>query len=340
VKDLDSISVRDYLRRVLDDPELSILDLAHIVGGASRHTWSVNVRSTGQEAGETNGIILRMDPEASVLESGRHIEYTVYRALATQGAIPVPEVIAIEDDAEVLGQTFFAMRKVEGSSSIAGVADPERADRRGRLFPQVVSVLVELSRIGPCDVGLPVEFAEPVHAWEHELSRWEAVVRRDELEPQLVTHAAIRWLRRHPPRSAESLRLVHGDLRTGNYMYDDEGQITAVLDWEMAHLGDPLETLGWFCSRAWRLNGAQDGDVGSLCSGAELIRAYEQAAGVMVDLDSLYWWELLGLVKLNALFMTGAAEFAAGRTRDPSMALMSIASISRVDSWLLEEMGW
>ena len=80
--------------------------------------------------------------------------------------------------------------------------------------------------------------------------------------------------------------------------------------------------------------------MGSLAPRAELTAAYEEATSSVVDLESLFWWEILGLVKLNALFMTGAAQFASGRTTDPSMALMSIASINRVERWLVEELSW
>ena len=209
--------VQKYLRRALMDSGLIVDGMNHIIGGASRHTWNVDVRHGTQAGSEPVGVILRMDPAASVLASGRHTEYSVYKALGATGVIPVPEALAVEDDVSVLGQTFFAMRRAEGSSSIPGVADPARPDRRKKLFPQAVSVLVELSRLGPKDVPLVPEYSDASEAWQFELNRWEAVIERDELEPQVVTHAAIRWLRRNPPKPADRLALVHGDFRTGNY---------------------------------------------------------------------------------------------------------------------------
>src|SRR5687768_11043977 len=97
-----------------------------IAGGASRATWNVDVRDTAD--GPHEGIILRLDPDASVLESARHVEYAIYTTLAG-GSIPLPAVVAVEDDPTVLGATFFVMRRVDGTSSAAALAGPDAAAR-------------------------------------------------------------------------------------------------------------------------------------------------------------------------------------------------------------------
>src|SRR4029078_9075954 len=80
---------------------------------------------------------------------------------------------------------------------------------------------------------------------------WEKVIDEDELEPQPIARAAIRWMRRNPPPPAQRISIVHGDYRTGNFLHDGQGRILAILDWEMAHLGDPLEDLGWALDPLW-----------------------------------------------------------------------------------------
>ena len=82
-----------------------------------------------------------------------------------------------------------------------------------------------------------------------EIEKWEAVVDRDALEPQPVLRAAFRWLRRHLPPPAQRIVLVHADYRTGNFLCSSEGEIKGVLDWEMTHLGDPMEDVAWACIR-------------------------------------------------------------------------------------------
>ncbi len=89
------------------------------------------------------------------------------------------------------------------------------------------------------------------NAGVHELARWEKVIDEDEREPQPIARAAIRWLKRNPPPPAQKISVVHGDYRTGNFLYDANGDIRAILDWEMAHLGDPLEDLGWALDPLW-----------------------------------------------------------------------------------------
>ena len=78
-----------------------------------------------------------------------------------------------------------------------------------------------------------------------QLEYWAKVIVDDELHPNPVAHAAIRWLRRNSPPPAQKLSLVHGDYRMGNFLYSPGGDLIAVLDWEMAHVGDPLEDLAW-----------------------------------------------------------------------------------------------
>src|SRR5947208_9125553 len=85
----------------------------------------------------------------------------------------------------------------------------------------------------------------------HQLDYCATVIDDAELHPYPVAHAAIRWLRRHPPQPARKLSLVHGDYRTGNFLYSPDGEIKAILDWEMAHVGDPLEDLAWSMDPLW-----------------------------------------------------------------------------------------
>lgn len=100
-------------------------------------------------------------------------------------------------------------------------------------------------------LALPAGLARPVHPARHELDYWASVIEADALHPQPIAEAARRWLERHLPPPGPRLALVHGDYRTGNLLYDGEGRIRGVLDWEMAHLGDPLEDLAWSLDPLW-----------------------------------------------------------------------------------------
>ena len=137
-------------------------------------------------------------------------------------------------------------------------------------------------------------------------------MREQALEPQPTLELALAWLRAHQP-VAQRVTLVHADYRTGNFLVDGD-KITGVLDWEMVHLGDPLEDVAWACLRLWRWAG--DGRIGGLLPRQEFYRRYENASGLKVDEASIRFWEVLGNVKMAVICLTGARSFSEGRSND------------------------
>ena len=103
---------------------------------------------------------------------------------------------------------------------------------------------------------------------------------------------------------------MHGDYRVGNVIFGPEG-LRAVIDWEMVHVGDPLEDLGWLCVRAWRF-GADANPVGGLCDRAAFVSMYERAAGVRVDPAAVRWWEVFGNLKWGIICIMQMQTFLAG----------------------------
>jgi aminoglycoside phosphotransferase (APT) family kinase protein len=140
----------------------------------------------------------------------------------------------------------------------------------------------------------------------------------DSLEPQPVFEFAISWLKRHLPRPPERLVLVHGDYRTGNFLYDQTG-ITGILDWEMAHAGDPIEDLGWVVMKSWRW--ARNHLVGGLCEREDFVRMYEEASGIKVDRDALKFWEVFSNLKFAIIFITGTRAIIEAKTPDLMLVL-------------------
>ena len=145
-----------------------------------------------------------------------------------------------------------------------------------------------------------------------EVSHWERIMREEALEPQPVLEMALAWLKANRP-TPERLTVVHGDYRTGNLLVNG-GKIAGVLDWEMVHLGDPMEDVAWVSLRSWRWAG--DALVGGLLSRDEFYQGYEAASGVTIDRDAVDFWEVLGNLKLAVIFLTGARSFVEGRSKD------------------------
>ena len=112
---------------------------------------------------------------------------------------------------------------------------------------------------------------------------------------------------------------MHADFRTGNFLYDTEGGIHAILDWEMAHLGDPLEDLAWGINPVWRW--AKDERAGGLALREEAIRIWERASGLRAEPAALRWWEVFSSVKGQAIWVSSAKEFTSGKNQDLVLAL-------------------
>ena len=133
------------------------------------------------------------------------------------------------------------------------------------------------------------------------------------------------------------LGLVHGDYRTGNFLYDTHGDIHGVLDWEMSHLGDPLEDLGWTLNRIWCW--AQDDLRGALLPREEAIGIWEAASGLKADAAALHWWELFNCVKGQGIWVSSAKAWADGKNQDPILIVSAWRLLNSQDRAALELMG-
>jgi len=315
VTDQLSTQLEEYLAKKLDAPQLRVSDLARIPGGASRETYRFRARYDAGNGEIERALILRRDPPASLIETDRTTEFRAYQAFHRLG-LPVPEPIALELDATALERPFFVMEEITGCD-VASILNPDPyAANRDKIGRQFWSVLGQIAKADVKAIGLAdLEGArEPNGTWHHEVARWEKVIDDDEREPQPIARAAIRWLKRNPPPPAQKISIVHGDYRTGNFLFNAAGEIRAILDWEMAHLGDPLEDLGWALDPLWA-HGDPTHPAG-LIARADAIRIWEAASGLEVDEKALYWWETFASLKGLAIWISAACEYAEGRNTD------------------------
>jgi len=330
--------VREYLSARLGVPDVSVSGLYRIPGGASRETWSFDAhwRDNGRDA--SRGVVLRRDPDASLLVTDRDVEFRVMQAVAAHG-VPVPAMCWLETDGAWLDRPFFVMERIDGceTSPSKVLMDPRFLPARDRLAQQFVDILARIHALdwraaGLGFLGTPSAEAECAMM---EIEKWEAVVDRDTLEPQPVLRAAFRWLRHRLPPSPQRIVLVHADYRTGNLLCTPGGDIKGVLDWEMTHLGDPMEDVAWSCIRPWRWLG--DERIGGLLEREDFYERYAQATGIDVNEEAVRFWEVLGNVKLAAIFITGARSFCDGRTRSPMMAFLG-RNIARLELEVMDLM--
>lgn len=301
----DPTDVADRLGTVLGG---AVERLRRLSGGASRITSSFDlVASDGtrrplilqQERGEHLAHGTRVPVEADLLEA------------ASRAGVPVPGVVAAGARAG-LDPGWLVVERLEGDSIPRKLLrDPEWATARRVLTGQCGAALAAIHSIDPDAIGgLPHHdpLADPLPILD-ELG---------EIRPTLELGA--RWLEINRPTTDRRVT-VHGDFRMGNLLVGPDG-LRAVLDWELAHVGDPAEDIGWLCSRAWRFGGV--GRVGGFGQLPELLESYASAGGVAIDIDRIQWWEVYAAVKWAVICALQASVHLRGATRS-----MELAAIGR-----------
>jgi aminoglycoside phosphotransferase (APT) family kinase protein len=326
-------------RRLPQAADVAVSNVDRIHGGASRETYRFVLRYRESGRDVERKLILRRDPPGSLIETDRRNEFAAYRAFQ-DSEVPVPEALWLENDPSHLDHPFFVMQELAGfEASPQAILGPPYAQHHEKLAQRKWTILGAIARAEPEKLGLFDVMApvEPGAAWRREVDYWSGVIDQDELCPQPIARAAIRWLRRNPPPAPRRLHVVHGDYRTGNFLYDAQGEIRGILDWEMAHLGDPLEDLAWSLNRVWCWG--RDGRVGGLTQKANAIRIWEQASGLRADPEALRWWEVFSSVKGQAIWISSGREYQAGVNKDPVLALSGWWLSNAQDRAALESLG-
>ncbi|MFN4176111.1 phosphotransferase family protein [Phenylobacterium sp.] len=322
-------------RKMPDARDLAVSGLERISGGASRETYRFRLTWDGGE----RRMILRRDPPASLIETERRVEFGAYRAFHGS-AVPVPEMLWLEEADDALDYPFFIAEELSGHEAspqvlFSGFYDavlPRVAERKW-------TILGEIAKADPAALGLTevLEAPAPEACWKRELDHWEGLIDRDAVEPLPITRAAIRWLRANPPPPAQKISVVHGDYRTGNFLFDKAGEIHGVLDWEMCHLGDPLEDLGWSLQPVWTFG--REGLAGGLVPEAEAVAIWERASGLKADPAALKWWTLFNCVKGQGIWVGSAKAFISGGNRAPIMVYPAWMLINSQERAMLKVMG-
>lgn len=315
-------AMSEALRRVLVrlDPQVKdIANLTRLSAGATNETWSLDaVRDAGVEplilrrsaVGRGPGV-LTLRAEAQVLS-------------AVHGCnVPVPEVRYVFGAEDELGEGFL-MQRIAGATLPSKILrDPALASVRSRLASQLGSIAaaihaVDLSRLPQ----LPLLDAQ--RQVQHLHSQYHA-----QETPRPVFELAFRWLLEHLPPAVTPV-LVHGDYRHGNLIVGEQG-VRAVLDWELAHIGDPVEDLAWLCIPPWRF-GELDKPVGGFGTREDLLAAYESASGMSIDRMRLEWWDVLGSLRWGVMCADMPKWLRSGRDSSIERALISRrASESELD---------
>jgi len=329
-----------WLCHVLGVADVRVSGLDRIPGGASRETWRLVAHVPGADGKpEARRMILRRDPGASLIDTDQQVEFAAFSAFQNS-AVPVPSLVGIEEDGRWLDRRFFVMNEITDCQADGRLFDtPEYVGLKSVIGTRKWQILGTIAATDPVANGLASALKMPMGEgiWRDQLDYWEGVIDEDALSPQPIVRAAIRWLRRNPPRLPGRVGIVHGDYRTGNFLFDAAGTIRAVLDWEMCHLGDPLEDLAWAFNPLW--GGQSFENPGRLLPRAEAIRLWERASGLTVDPVAFRWWEVFAGVKGVAIWQSAARAFADGANRDPIQVTAGWFCTDPQDRFIMDRLG-
>ncbi len=293
--------------------DAGVSSLKRLSGGASQETWAFDLI----RAGSVDKLILRRAPGGG--SAARNSEAiglaTEARLLGAAGAagVPVPRVVHVSPAGSALGEAFI-MERVEGETIARKILrDQVFETARPALAAQCGKALAGIHAM-PVDT-LP---ALPVSRGRDQIEKYETIFRGFDL-PRPVFELAFRWLKDNAPEPLPAV-LVHGDFRLGNLIVGPDG-LNSVLDWELAHLGDPREDLAWLCVNSWRF-GQSERRVGGFGYLEDLLGAYAAAGGATVKTQDIDWWEILGSLKWGVMCMIMYSSFKTNA--DPSVERAAI----------------
>lgn len=273
-----------------------------LTGGASRQTHEVDVAD-----GESHHRLIVQRTRAGPPGSGPGVpaEAALLRAAEVEG-VPVPSVLAVDDGTRT-GAPTLVVERLEGETIARKLLrDDEWGRARTVLARQAGAALAGVHRIAPDAAEL---------SGGDQLEQLVTLIDGFD-DPFPAFELAVRWLAANRPEPSGEV-VVHGDFRMGNLLVGADG-LRGVLDWELAHLGDPAEDLGWFCVRAWRFGSPLPaGGVGTY---EELLDGYHEAGGRTIDPEVLRWWEVLGTVKWGLICRMQAEAHLSGALRSVELA--------------------
>jgi aminoglycoside phosphotransferase (APT) family kinase protein len=313
---------------------VTIESLVKFPAGFSWITYAVRLAGFPQ----AQNVILRIGPPYGLFAPYSAMpEFESLSALQSS-AVPIPKAFLASDDASILGAPFFLCERVEGGTPLPwGTQEGASLEgaRRDAIAHDFIDALAALHEFDwrPTPLARWAGGMTSDNAALRQLEFWQARFERWALRPHPMAHRAFAWLRRNPPK-ASRVAIVHGDYRLGNFLERND-RITAILDWELVHLGDPIEDLGWAFLPQYRGGTPL---VCGLASEEDFLARYEARTETKVDRGALRFYIVFSLLKLALTHMAAARCFEDGLFNDMRMPAMAtqIAPVFRQIAKILE----
>jgi len=315
-------------------PTAEVADLQRLTGGANMETWAFDLVA----GGEGEPLILRrlpggIDPGAVSPVAGAGelavADEAALVSLAGQSGVPVPRVRRVLGAGDGLGSGYVMSRERGEALPFRLLGDERYRAARERLAFQCGEALGRIHRVplGSLPAGLPD------HSGAVLFERAQALLDgHGNVSP--VLQLGLNWLRAHA-RPAARRALVHGDFRNGNLLVDEAG-LVAVLDWELAHVGDPVQDLGYLTANVWRFGAP--GPVGGFGAYADLLAGYAAVTGETPAMADIHYWQVHAALSWGIVCLIMLEMYRSGR--DASLERAAVGrrlSEAEIDLLLLLE---
>ena len=300
--------------------ELCVSDLHRHTEGFSWETFTLTAAPRDAPPRGRLGLVIRRQPIDGVLAPYDAVrEFENHVSIEAVVKAPIPHVLWLERDPDVLERPFYVMERVDGIVPDPDDVDPFAGADAMSIGADFVHALADIHAVSPGLLpGLrgtpPADGTDPC---QRAVDHWRGLYRSSVLVEIPAVDLALTTLERNPVPTEDEV-LCHGDYRLGNFVVSD-GRVAAVLDWELAHVGDPAEDLTWAAMRAFR---GRSGRVGHMFTEDEFYRGYEDLTGRTISRDRRCFWTVLNHVKAIAIYLRGCQAYEQGRSNDLRLAAM------------------
>ncbi len=290
-------------------PDAAVL-ISPLRGGAIQENWLVRVDGHPVE------YVLRTDSAATIRSShSRAAEFAIVQTAHAAG-VRTPRAVLFCDDSSVFGKPFALYEKIAGVAlGPRIVRDMTLGGDRIALTKTLGHELAKIHRITPDHPALGFLGAHPDDPARAHIARLRNILDAMNIKRPALDWG-LRWLQLHLPQ-AERISLVHSDFRTGNYLIDSTG-LTAILDWEFAHWGDPHFDIAWFCAKCWRF-GRNDLEAGGIGSREDFYAGYELESGAQINHEAVAAYEVLAHARWAVIALEQGERHISGS--EPSLEL-------------------
>ncbi|MFZ2173746.1 MAG: phosphotransferase family protein [Rhodococcus sp. (in: high G+C Gram-positive bacteria)] len=316
--------------------EVRVEGVERVFGGNARRAWAATATWTEQSgANRSESVIMLSRTDGSQVDADPEWEFGVLSALG-HTATRAPHALALDADGSIIGTPSIVLERLPGRADPLGYLRSEDREGGRKLTLDLARAAAELHSADWEGLGLrEILTSGPTDRSPLEqIETWEAQFLAGRLEPHPALRYAFAWLRDNLPQPAR-LSVVHGDFRPGNFLYQDN-TVIALLDWEMAHLGDPVEDLAWAYRALW----SPEGFVGL----EEFVRSYEEFGGPKVTEHALRFYRVFSEVKFATISLRASRSFAdgvSGNLRLADRAATVTASLKRTLDWIADNgTGW